>query len=61
MCISQRNDFLNRRDMIGDPGFHRGRDAQGLMDTSEVVVHVEQRHGMAMILNLLAERILSAA
>jgi len=31
------NQFLNRPNMIRDPGFHRGRDPQFAMNPAEIV------------------------
>jgi hypothetical protein len=41
--------------MIGDPGFHRGSDAQGLMHAAEVIVHVVERDSPDVILDALGE------
>lgn len=43
--------------MLRESGFHRGRDAKRLVNTNEVVVHVEQSDGMGVIFNLFAEGI----
>lgn len=55
--IQESDDVFNGPDVRGDPRFHRGRDAQRLMNANEVVVHVEQRDRVSMILDLLTERI----
>jgi hypothetical protein len=55
--LGEFNDFLNGLYMLSDSRFHRWRHAQGLMDPREIVVHVEQRHGMRVIFDLLPERI----
>src|SRR5438105_11362244 len=41
--------------MLTDTGFHRWRRAQRLMDANEVVVHVEQSHGVHVVLYLFRE------
>ena len=43
--------------MVRVARFHRGSDAQRLMHAAEVVVHVMQRHGPTVIVELLAESI----
>ncbi len=39
VSVEQTNDFLNRPDVICDPGFHRWRDPERLMHAPEVVIH----------------------
>ena len=51
----QRNEFLDFPDVIGRPGFHRGRDAQRLVNPAEVVVHEVERHVVREVLGLFRE------
>ena len=51
----QVNDFFHRPNMVGDTGFHRGRNAQGLVNPAEVVMHEMNRGGVLVVLQLLAE------
>jgi hypothetical protein len=46
--------ILQRSNVITDSSFHRWGDAQRLMDLAEIVVHVMQRDGMAVIVDFLA-------
>src|SRR5271165_6878966 len=43
--------------MIGQPRFYRWCDSQRLVNPAEVVVHVVQRNGVAVVLQLLTESI----
>lgn len=43
--------------MIGNACLHRRRDAQGLMNLCEVIVHEMKSRGVALVLELLAKRI----
>ena len=47
--------------MLADSRFHRGSNAERLMDPRKVVIHVVERHGVYVVLNLLAERIRQAS
>jgi hypothetical protein len=38
--LEQRNDFLQAPNVIRDSRFHRGRDAERLMDASEIVIQL---------------------
>ena len=55
--IQQANDFLNGPNMIGNPRLHGRCDAKSLMDSSEIVKHEMQGHGMGLVLDLFAKRI----
>ena len=48
---------LHRPQPIGDASRHSGRHAQGLMPTNEVVEYKIERQRMAVVVDLLAERI----
>ena len=43
--------------MVGDSGFHRGRAAKRLMNPAEIVVHVEEGHGINVVLDFLRKSI----
>jgi len=43
--------------MITNAGFHGWRDVQRLMHAPEVVIHEVQRHGVRVVLDLLAETV----
>jgi hypothetical protein len=49
----QRHDFLDLPNVVSQPRFHRGCDAQGLVNPTEVIVHDVQRDVVAVVLNLL--------
>lgn len=51
----QCNDFLNVPYMVRESRFHRGRDAQALMDATKIVIHEVQRNGVLMIFNFLGK------
>ena len=57
-CLSRNKprDFFQRPNVASNPGVHRRRDAQRLVDASEIVIHEVQRNGVHMIVHLLAER-----
>src|ERR1700683_2134615 len=55
--FSQGCDFSERPDVIGDPRFHRGRHAQALMDSGEIVMHEMKCDGGFVILNLFGEAV----
>ena len=55
--IEQVTDFLDRPNMVRDAGFHRWRDAQGLVNPAEVVVHEVERDSVCVVLNFLRERV----
>jgi hypothetical protein len=38
-ALSQGNYFIQRPNVIGNTSFHRGRDAQGLVNPAQIVVH----------------------
>lgn len=46
--------------MIADASFHRWRDAQGLMNPAEVVIHEVERKRVFVILKLFRESIRKA-
>jgi hypothetical protein len=46
--------------VIGESGFHRGRNPQRLMHTAEIVIRVVDRHMVAVILEFLGEGICQA-
>jgi len=51
------NHLLNRPDVIGKASFHRRRDTQGFVNTSEVVVHEVKCDLIGVVLDLLREGI----
>ena len=50
----ERRDLLGRPDVIGHPGFHRGRHAERLVDAREVVPHRVERDGRLVVVQLPA-------
>jgi hypothetical protein len=46
---------MNRPHVLTDARFHRSSDRQSLMNPSEVVVHMKQRHPGDMIIEVRAE------
>jgi len=58
--VDQSDDILDGPYVVGDLRLHCGRDAQGLMDAAEVVIHVVQRDMMRMVLKVLGECIRQA-
>ena len=53
----QCRDFLERPHVIRNPRCHRGCDSERLVDAGEVVVHVVERYGRFVVLDLLGEAI----
>lgn len=51
--LQERHYLVDAPDVIGEPGFHRGRDAESLVDAGEVVIGEVKRHGGGMVLDLL--------
>lgn len=49
--------FLDCPDVIGDPGFHRGGNSEGLVKAAKIVVHIEEGYCVDLILDLLRESI----
>jgi hypothetical protein len=55
LSLLSREKFCNRPDVIREARFHRGRHAQGLMQTAEVVVSKLQRNGCLQVRQFLTE------
>jgi hypothetical protein len=51
--MQQTNDFFQAPNVVCNPRFHCGRHAQRLVNPAEIVVHIMNRDGVFMILNLL--------
>jgi len=47
--------------MVANASFHSRGNAQGLMDTPEVVIHEVERHSIAQVFNLFAESVSKAS
>ncbi len=46
---------MNRPHTLADTSLHSWGNAERLMDANEVVPHVEQRHGVRLVFDLVAE------
>jgi hypothetical protein len=57
LLVQEREQFVETPNVIGTPRFHCWRDAERLMDSAEVVVHVMKRDRCFQILNLFRKRI----
>ena len=57
LAIQKSNDFFDRPNMVGDTRFHRGSDAQGLMNPAEIVVHEVKGDSSRVIVYLLGKGI----
>jgi len=53
--LVRRQEFSDRPDVIGEAGFHRGRDAEGLMHAAEVVPRHEHGDGCFQVVELFAK------
>ena len=53
--VQEADDFLDARDVIRQPRFHRGRHAERLMLASDVLLHEVYGHRRAVILQFLRE------
>jgi hypothetical protein len=49
----KRNDVFDRPNMLTNTGFHRRRDPKGLMNTTEVIPHIEESDLVHVVLDLL--------
>lgn len=56
-CKGDRHQLLHVPDVIREPGFHGGRDAERLMDAAVVVEHGVDRDHRGMALDLLGEAV----
>ena len=45
-------DLVQGPDVVRKPSLHRRRDAEGLVNPAEDVVHEVQRHGVMQVLDL---------
>jgi hypothetical protein len=55
LLVEQRDDCLNRPDVITDTSLHRRSYPEALMHLGEVVVHEAERHGVRVHLFFLAK------
>jgi hypothetical protein len=55
ILFDKRDDFFQSPNVVGDSRFHRGRDAQGLVNPAEIVVHEVNRGMVFVVVQLLAK------